>query len=198
MNNEFSMTTGQAHEVAQAFGRNGWTNEQVKEATKGNFFGKVLDVILGHSEIKPIEYLIDFDKTPSVPEGWTILPDYEQLLNRMRGMVRFTPAMVKLHLDAGQKNGKVIKGDELREKLEKVPVYGAQLLDFYLANQSLIPEDWQGKYIFFWGTIYRRVGGFLYVRYLYWNDDEWSCRCSWLGLSLGGLGVCSPAAVSAS
>jgi hypothetical protein len=124
-----------------------------------------------------------------------IVPDSEQLPNRVRGVIKFTPAMVKLHLDAGQKNGKVIEGNELRKKLDKVPVYGAQLGDFYMANPHLIPEDWKGNAIFFWGTIYRNAYGSLCVRYLFWGGDRWVWGCGWL---VDGWGGGNPGAVSAS
>ncbi len=157
--------------------------------------GRILSYIRGCSEIKPIEHLIDFDKAPSVPKGWTILPDAKQLPNRVRGTMKFDSKKVALHLDDGQKDGKWIQGNKLRQKLEKVPVYGAQLGDFYMANLHLIPEEWKGKAVFFWGTIYRDAGGRLCVRFLYWRGDGWVWVYRWLDVDFNGR---SPAAVSAS
>jgi hypothetical protein len=134
----------------------------------------------GRAKVEVLKYVVDFDKLPSVPDGWTILPDSEQLPNRMKGVMEFDPAKVLLHLDEGQKEGKVIEGNKLRKKLKDVLVYGAQLLDFYLANPHLIPEEWKGKAVFFWGTIYRRAGGSLSVRFLYWSGTEWDWDYRWL------------------
>jgi len=75
-------------------------------------------------------------------------------------------------------------------------------LDALLENQELIPESWkkdeQGntRYIFFWGTIYRRgSGGRLYVRSLCFHDGGWFWYCICLDYDFCGL---YPAAVSAS
>ncbi|MBU3964354.1 hypothetical protein KJ562_01315, partial [Patescibacteria group bacterium] len=56
----------------------------------------------------------------------------------------------------------------------------ANLLDFYLAHINLIPEDWKGKAVFFWATIYRRSDGSLYVRYLFWSGGGWYWLYNWL------------------
>ena len=187
---------GAGHQLAITAAKAGWELTDFTSLTQSeDKCRQVLTYLRGLSEIRPIEHLIDFDKAPSVPEGWMIVPDSEQLPNRVRGVIKFTPAMVKLHLDAGQKNGKVIEGNELRKKLDKVPVYGAQLGDFYMANPHLIPEDWKGNAIFFWGTIYRRANGGLFVRCLFWDGDGWVWGCRWL---VDGWSDSRPAAVSAS
>ena len=102
---------------------------------------------------------------------------------------------VNLHLDPGQRYGNVLKGTELRKKLEGKPVLNAVVLDHYLANPHLIPEEWKGKAVFFWGTIYRHSDGNLYVRYLFWNGPGWISVHFWLGHVWNDS---NPAAVSAS
>ena len=134
----------------------------------------------GRAKVEVLKYVVDFDKLPSIPDGWEILPDSEQLPNRMKGVMEYDHAKVVFHLDEGQKDSKVIEGNKLRKKLKDVPVYGAQLLDFYLANPHLIPEEWKGKAVFFWGTIYRDTDGFLCVRCLCWYGTGWSWRYGWL------------------
>lgn len=151
-----------------------WTKGQVTQVTQPKTKPSILGLV---STVK-----VDFDKLPTVPDGWTILPDYEQLPNRIKGQVEFYVKKVGLHLDEdqedsideGQRGYHVIEGNKLRKKLKDVPVYGAQLLDFYLANQHLIPWLWKGGgVIFFWGTIYRDVDGVLCVRCLYLNWCKW-------------------------
>jgi hypothetical protein len=155
----------------------------------------------GRAKVEVLKYLVDFDKLPSIPDGWEILPDSEQLPNRMKGVMEYDPAKVVFHLDEGQKDGNVIEGNKLRKKLKDVPVYGAQLLDFYLANPHLIPEEWKKdekgntRYIFFWGTIYRSADGNLFVRCLCWRGGSWSWNYDWLGSGRSGR---SPAARCAS
>ncbi len=143
-----------------------------------------------------IDHLIDCSLPVFLPEGWSVLPDSEQLPNRVLGQVKFEPSKVKLHLDEGQKNGKRIQGHELRKKLVNEPVYTAHVLDYLLKpeNQHLIPEEWKKKTVFFWGTIYRDSHGDLYVRYLDWIGGRWSWCYVWLGLDCHDY---VPAAVSA-
>jgi hypothetical protein len=78
-------------------------------------------------------------------------------------------------------------GHNLREELSGKKVLSAIILDYLMAHSELIPESWKKDekgntiFIFFWGTIFRRSDGYLYVRYLYWNDGLWQAHYSWLG-----------------
>ena len=179
---ELTLDVGQANELKMAFRREGqWTNEEIKIlCERKGFLSSVHEALLGRAEIKPVEYLVDFDAKPFIPNGWTILPDSEQLAKRVCGQWKFDPTKVELYLNEGQKNGKSIEGNDLRKKLANQPVMNANLLDFYLAHPKLIPESWKGQYVFFWGTIYRSADGNLCVRYLYWNGGRWYWDCYWL------------------
>ena len=75
-----------------------------------------------------------------------------------------------------------------------MPVLNANVLDYLLAHRELIPEEWKGNAIFFWGPIYRLSGGDLCVRCLYWDDDAWHWGYCWLDDGWGGY---YPAAVCA-
>ncbi len=183
---KFVFGVGPAEKIQGALRRNvnrlrGHEIEILDWLAEGDNIVKVGEVAHGISMIGPIEYWIDFDKAPSIPEGWTLLPDNEQLPKRVRGRVKFDPAKVSLYLDPGQ-NGSVIGGNELCERLDTVTVYGAQLGDFYLKNPYLIPDEWKrdGKAIFFWGTLYRAAWGSVCVRYLYFGT-RWSWGIGWLG-----------------
>ncbi len=94
---------------------------------------------------------------------------------------------VGLHLSERQMNGKSLKGYELRDELTGKPVLNANELDALYDNPHLIPEDWKKdekgniRFIFFWGTTYRGLGGYLCVRCLCFLVGSWSRRCSWLG-----------------
>ncbi|OHA26678.1 MAG: hypothetical protein A3D56_02640 [Candidatus Taylorbacteria bacterium RIFCSPHIGHO2_02_FULL_45_35] len=135
--------------------------------------GKLLELVRG---------AIDCDTPVFIPDGWEVLPEAEQLPNRVKGKFAWNPKEVTLHLANGQKNGKWIEGNKLRKELVKQPVYTAHLLDYLLVteNQHLIPEEWKGKWIFFWGTIYRGRYGNLYVRCLYWCGGRWFWSYYWL------------------
>ena len=146
-------------------------------------------VLLGHASITVVDHLIDLDAPRFIPQGWKV----EE--HKKGGQLTWDATKVSLYLSEGQKNGKRLEGNKLREELKSQPVYNANLLDDLLKNPHLIPEDWKGKYIFFWGTIYRLSDGSLYVRFLYWRGGRWYWRCRWLVLYWYGN---DPAVVCAS
>ena len=119
------------------------------------------------------------------------------------GTLELDPSRLQLHFSPNQIDGKCIEGNELREELEKnkVPVLNACVLDYLLLHPELIPEDWKKdengntRYIYFWGTVYRYASGYLYVRYLCWDDGVWDWDCNFLD---GGWLVQDPAAMLAS
>ena len=119
-------------------------------------------------------HIINLDSKPFVPNGWKV----EE--HRQGGQFAWNPTKVSLHLEPEQQNGKVIVGNELRKVLKDQSVLNANALDYLLANPELIPEEWKGRAVFFWGTIYRVSGGSLCVRYLYWFDGRWVWLNGWL------------------
>lgn len=172
-NNELMLDVSQAHELKLAFRRNGWTNADIKALSEGNFLANVLKLMKGQFETKPIEHLIDSDSAPFVPNGWTV----EE--HKKGGFFKFDPAKISLYLSKKQKKG-IIGGHDLRKELANKLVMNANVLDYLLAHPELIPEKWKGKYIFFWGTIYRNSGGNLRVRCLCWYGSEWFWLFRWL------------------
>jgi len=146
-------------------------------------------------EAKPIEYCINLDAPPNEQ-----VSSMEIVEHRKGGQVNFSPAKVQLWLSKEQENGRIL-GHDLYRKLAKMVVYNVNLLEFFLENTLLIPEDWKVtplepggflsrvlrsvpydssirrsfeiRNVCFWGTIYRgSFDGRLYVRCLYW-DDFW-------------------------
>ncbi len=132
---------------------------------------------------------IDCDSDPFVPKNWKVES------HTKGGTLIWDPSKLKLHFSPNQQNGKVIEGHKLRKELENEPVLNANVLDYLLKHPELIPEDWEEKYIFFWGTIYRDSDGDLCVRCLDWDDGRWYWDCFWLG---GDWGASFPAVVRAS
>ena len=131
--------------------------------------------------------IIDCDKDPFCPKDWIV----EE--HKKGGKLEWNPKNISLYLSENQKKD-WIKGNELREELKGKPVLNANVLDYLLAHPELIPEEWKGKYVFFWGTIYRDSDGSLNVRYLGWNGERWNWSFNWLDNVW--YDVC-PAAVSA-
>ncbi len=188
---DLMLDVDQAGELKAAFRRGDWTNAEIKRLCEGDTLKNVRGVLRGFSEIKPILHAIDCDASPFVPDGWKV----EE--HRKGGIFTWDPTKVKLYLSKKQKGDKYVIGNDLRKELASQPVFNANLLDYLLKpeNQHLIPEDWKGKYVFFWGTIYRSSVGDLCVRYLYWDDSAWNWNCHWL---VSSFNSCNPAVVLAS
>ena len=130
--------------------------------------------------------LIDTTKQPKIPDGWTI-----ESHNTSLGKI--DPTKIELYWDDEQKNGKHIEGNKLLEKLKDKPVLNATVFDWLLENPKYIPEDWKGKYVYFWGTIFRGPGGCRYTLFLYFSSvGSWFWDCFWLD---DGRGVFGPSAV---
>ena len=184
MSEEFGKDHGLVHE-AVVTGRKVGAGQKFWETLAHNeaMFLELVSVIDGFSEIKPIENIIDLEADPFIPEGWSVLPENRQLSSRARGKWRFDPKKFKLYLAKAQKRS-LIGGKELQQELSKTKqaVFGAPLLDWLLRpeNHKFIPEEWKGKLVFFWGTIYRDRDGHLCVRYLYWASVGWHWSGHWL------------------
>ena len=125
--------------------------------------------------------MIDCDGAPFCPDGFVV----EE--HQKGGFLQWNKDLQKdaLWRAAGQQNGKVLEGHDLLTELKGKPVLNASVLDYLVAHPQLIPGEWKGKCIFFWGTIYRNRGN-LYVRYLCWGDSRWDWDDRWLGSSWGG------------
>lgn len=189
MDTELMLDVGQANEIKLAARRAGATNTDLKKLSEGDMFAKVLPVIRGMADVVVVNHVIDCDADPFVPDGWKVIE------HKKGGHLKWDPAKISLYLPEKQRDGKVIEGNKLRKELEKMPVINANVLDYLLANPHLIPEEWKGKYVFFWGTIYRFSDGDLCVRYLYWLGDGWYWIFLWLGF---GWHSHDPAALLAS
>jgi hypothetical protein len=143
----------------------------------------------GDTDVVIKNHTIDCDADPYIPECWKVEAHIKH------GLFEWKPNKVMLYLSEQQKDGNYIEGNKLHKELKDKPVLNANVLDYLLANPQLIPEEWKGKVVFFWGTIYRDSDGDLYVRYLIWGGDGWRWLSRWLGDYWRDI---RPAAVSAS
>ena len=143
-----------------------------KDKTMGSSIGVDMAQLAG--------LLIDCDVDPLCPSGLRVAEESEQVPGRVRGKFQWDPANVRLYLSPGQQDGMFIDGHKLRKELKKKQVFGVWLLDLLLAHPELIPDEWRGKTVFFWGTIYRDSAGRLCVRYLDWVGERWNSDYDWL------------------
>lgn len=175
MDTELMLDVGQANELKLAFRRADYTNADIKKLCEGDMLAKVLPVVRDQAEVKVVKHLIDCDADPFLPNDWKKVEEH-----RKAGQLEWDPTKVKLYLSECQQNGKFINGHDLRKELTGRPVLNACVLDYLLAHPELIPDEWKGKVVFFWGTIYCVSVGNLCVRYLYWSGDGWHGRYNWL------------------
>ena len=134
-----------------------------------------LDFIRRQRAVLQGDHIIDCDAAPFTPDSWKV-EEHEK-----GGQFVWDAAKVALHLEPEQVNGSLV-GTTLRKRLKRLRKLNANVLDYLLKNPHLIPEEWKGKYVFFWGTVYRRAGGRLYVRCLYWVGSSWRWNDYWVGL----------------
>ena len=188
---DLMLDVGQANELKLAFRRAGFSNDDIKRLCEGKVLTDVRSVLRGHASVTIIEHVIDCDADPFVPDDWSV----EE--HRKGGAFKWDTEAQRdaLYLSKQQQGGQYIEGNKLRKELAKKPVLNANVLDYLLANPHLIPEEWKGKAVFFWGTIYRHRGGNLFVRYLVWYCGRWIWDFRWLA---SVWNVNYPAAVPAS
>jgi hypothetical protein len=193
---DLMLDVDQARELKAAFRRGKWTNAEIKRACEGDFLARAREALLGRAEIVAMKHSIDCDADPLIP-----YPDWKVESHTKRGQVVWGPSQFNLHLSPNQKGGKSIQGHKLREELACELTENANLLDYLLAHPHLIPEEWKvddkgnTRYIFFWGTVYRRSDGPLYVRFLCFSEGRWQAFYDWL---VRGFGDDCPSLVRAS
>jgi hypothetical protein len=119
--------------------------------------------LLNNVSLPSVDHFINADATPQIPSGWSI----EE--HKPAGLIRWHPSDVALWSSAAQQQGAPIVGTDLRAQLEGRRVLNATVMDYLFDHPDLIPPDWEGQCVFFWGTIYRRHGG-LAVRALALKD----------------------------
>jgi len=126
-------------------------------------------------------------KQPKIPyDSWNV--HYHD------GKTSFDPKSLQLHLEPEQEKG-YINGHILAARM-KGKGLNSNVMDYLYEHQELIPKEWIGKYVYFWGTIFADDDDDLFVRYFCWYDggvcDRGYC---YLGRDWYSR---SPAAVSAS
>jgi hypothetical protein len=152
------------------------------------------------------KHRIDLAADPFIPDGWTF-EIHRKPASRKNNHFEWDIGKVKLHLESCQK-GKWDPASplcedlcdydacgNLRVRLSRKPALNANVLDYLLANPSLIPESWKGKEIHFWGTIYFNRDRSLCIRNLRWDGSSWGWGSSCIGMGGTIFGKERPALV---
>ncbi len=82
-----------------------------------------------------------------------------------------------LYLSGHQQSRNKILGIKLYKELKakSIPVLNANVLDYLLAKPYLIPKSWEGKVVYFWGTIYQDF----YDRPIVRCMQRWTSSSEW-------------------
>ncbi len=176
---ELKLGVGLAHELEITARKAGWRIEDFVRLAQSEETSKdILAVIRGNAEINILRHVIDCTLEPSIPKGWSIKPE-DQIASRFQGELIWSPEKIRLHLDEAQQEGTIL-GNKLKKKLEGQLVLPTNVGDYLIAHSALISSDLKGKFVFFWGTIYRDSIDCLCVRYLYWDGRSWDWSHIWL------------------
>lgn len=186
---EFSLL-GLAHKFCLAAEAQGYTPEFLNDlAEKPKLLAGMYDVQRGLSEIRRIEHVFDRSKTPRFPFLGAQIEEHNgagtSCLEKKADGLYLDGKKIILQIVQSQKNGTIV-GIMIREKLSKKPVLDVTILDYLLDHPELIPEDWKRdedgrtRYIYFWGTVYRRLDDYLYVRCMFWSSGTWQAHYRWI------------------
>ncbi len=115
------------------------------------------------------QIVIDLDADPENLECNTIYSSWRIVEQNKGGQFKWDASKVQLFLHEKQQGGS-IEGEKLRKELANMRVCNSNMEDYLLGNQHLIPEEWKGKVICFWGTIYRYSDGHLWVHCIYYEN----------------------------
>ncbi|MEX0935173.1 MAG: hypothetical protein WDZ70_02520 [Candidatus Paceibacterota bacterium] len=129
---------------------------------------------------------VDLSGDPYLPSK-----DWEILEHRGEGIIQIERCAEHLCIDGkkvelfllNKQKDEIIVGSDLQEIIQDQSVLSANVLDYLIEHQELIPESWREVFPFFWGTIYRYPDGRSGVRCLRWRGDHWDWSRTWLGCS---------------
>ena len=155
------------HKLAITAARAGAESQDFTDLVQSEeLFHRVLAMVRGN-------HVINLDAIPLIPKGWSIKPEDQIPGQRRTGLWKWRKEQVKLSLPAYRGGINWIRDEKFKDNLENKPILNANVLDYLLANPILIPAEWKGAPVFFWGTIYRDSAGSPCVRYLNWSRKGW-------------------------
>jgi hypothetical protein len=169
---------GLMHEFAVAAAIAGLTPEEISFfITNKKEMVKLCGIVRGTHKIEHIPDMVDCSTTPFAPAGWKI----ESHLTF--GSVNLKNIKAELYQSNSQRLGRHSSGGILYREIgrsKKIP-FSANILDHYLANQDLIPKEWQSlaksPEIIFWGTIIKDKDGRHYVPLMKYIYGKWVWQC---------------------
>lgn len=144
-----------------------------------------LKAVLNEALVGRSPHIINLDADPFVPSGMKV----EQHVTG-GGQFEWHLSKITFSLFTNHENGLsdvVNTAVQIRKGFEGKPVLNANVLDYLVHHPNLIPDDWKGKAVFFWGTIYRGAAKNQCVRYLRWSGGRgWYWNPWWFNEELYG------------
>ena len=116
---------------------------------------------------------IDLDH-PMIVDGWTLLPDDQQIPGRMTGMWTYDPDSLEAHLEPEQiKDPCYLFGTTIEERSANTGVGRVAMINAWVTNPDLYPEDWKdGRWYICWGDKYLGRDKGIYVRSARWHGGR--------------------------
>lgn len=186
---DFGRDNGLIHEVVVTGRKAGWgKDEWSKLAHNQKIMRQIADVLNGKAVIKRDGYHIDLSAAPKIPGGFPLVVEE----HGEGGMLWWDTDKIHLHQFPEQSQFYGTPARDIRQALPHLKPAGlvplnANVLDFLLENQHLIPQEWKKPThtlrgdrrmrVFFFGTVYRNIAtahpDTFEVRYLSWYDNAW-------------------------
>jgi hypothetical protein len=164
---DFGRDHGLIHEVVVTGRKADWSAEDwAKLAHNAALMRDIRGLVHQRTESRRI---IDCGVSPHIPQDWKI----EQ--HRNQGFLAWDPKMTffwtaKRQLPVDD----AVTGHAIWEEIKNLPsALNANVLDYLLENQAIIPKEWrENTHPVFWGTIYRGPTNHLYVGELSWQHAD--------------------------
>ena len=124
----------------------------------------------GLTEVVPMERIINCNEDPFLMSHWKVAK-HDHL-----GKLVWDASKVKLEYSS-HKEGEGVSGNTLYGELSGKVLLNANVLEFLLENEHLIPDEWRRLKVYFWGTLYclKDEPSETFVLYLCTVGEGW-CR----------------------
>ena len=195
----------QVAQLVKKLSESGWSKADLTLLGQASAekLNNVLLYLHGQIDIVRIKHTIDLAASPGLPFDEAEMVKHDSTINgknvveielRSNDNLYIDGKKVVLHLSERQRGNKIVVGHELCQELEngELVLLNSNVLDYIYNHPELFPEHWKkdengkNRFIFFWGSIFRRPSnGRLYVRYLYWNDGGLNRNYYWLDRDWG-------------
>jgi len=138
----------------------GWTSNDMIKLTQCKKLKELRAFVNGFAKLEMIDHLIDCDVLPKRKE----ITAYKIKKHKKMVMILYNPEEVSLF-----QFGDSMRISEAIKLYAKKPFMNADVLEYLLEHQELIPEDWKDKRIFFLNSVYVDYFKREVVRYMVWD-----------------------------